>query len=314
MRLLTFLSTDHPEPRIGVRVEQNVLDIGAAISVYAGEALPATMKALLAQGAPALDRVRSLVDLALADPQLFARAWKSVDSISYMPPIPDVERFLCVGKNYAKHLEELKRSDLIREMPQEPTSFIKLASSLTGHDCPVARPASVDMDYEPEMVIVIGKDVNDDFRKEDAMQYVAGLTVLNDLTCRKLQKLEVASGTRFWTAKNMPGFGPLGPEIVTIDEIGDMYDLWMTCFVNGEQRMRVNTKEQIWRIGDILQHFSSRHIPIKAGDMFSTGAPHGAAFAGDDAAELYLKHGDVVECGIEGVMTLRNTIVDLSSK
>ena len=131
---------------------------------------------------------------------------------------------------------------------------------------------------------------------------------INDLTDRDAQKREVASGSRFWTGKNIPGFGPLGPEIVTMDEIPDPYDLWMVCTVNGEQRMRVNTRDQIWKLPDILEHFS-RHIPIEPGDMFSTGAPGGVAVGKANAAELFLKPGDVVECSIEGFATLRTHIV-----
>ncbi|HEY3635036.1 MAG TPA: fumarylacetoacetate hydrolase family protein, partial [Caldimonas sp.] len=119
---------------------------------------------------------------------------------------------------------------------------------------------------------------------------------------------EVKSGSRFWTGKNIPGFGPLGPELITLDEIADPYDLWMTCSVNGRSRLRVNTREQIWKLPDILEHFS-RHIPIEPGDMFSTGAPGGVAVGKENAAELFLRPGDVVECGIEGVATLRTTIV-----
>ena len=145
-------------------------------------------------------------------------------------------------------------------------------------------------------------------KKKDALDYVAGVTILNDLTDRDAQKREVASGSRFWTGKNIPGFGPLGPEIVTMDEIPDPYDLWMVCTVNGEQRMRVNTRDQIWKLPDILEHFS-RHIPIEPGDMFSTGAPGGVAVGKANASELFLKPGDVVECSIEGVATLRTYIV-----
>src|SRR5439155_7101531 len=145
-------------------------------------------------------------------------------------------------------------------------------------------------------------------KKKDAFDHVAGVTILNDLTCRDLQKREVASGSRFWTGKNIPGFGPLGPEIVTMDEIRDPYDLWLTCSVNGEERIRVNTRDQIWKLPDLLEHFS-RYIPIEPGDMLSTGAPGGVAVGKPNAAELFLKPGDVVECSIEGVATLRTHIV-----
>ena len=233
----------------------------------------------------------------------------SANSIRYLPPITDAEKFLCVGKNYRTHLEELKRTNLIKEIPQEPTSFIKLNSCLVGHEAKVVRPKGIThLDYEPELVFVMGKRALG-AKKADALSYVAGVTILNDLTCRDLQLREVASGSRFWTAKNIPGFGPLGPEIVTIDEIPDVYDLWMTCSVNGEERMRVNTADQIWKISDILEHFS-RFIPIEAGDMFSTGAPGGVAVGKENAEDLYLKPGDVVECAIDGISVLRTTITE----
>ena len=163
------------------------------------------------------------------------------------------------------------------------------------------------LDYEPELVFVIGRRALGG-KKKDALDHVAGVTILNDLTDRDAQKREVASGSRFWTGKNIPGFGPLGPEIVTMDEIRDPYDLWMTCAVNGEQRMRVNTSDQIWKLPDILEHFT-RYIPFDAGDMFSTGAPGGVAVGKKNADALFLKPGDVVECSIEGIATLRTHIV-----
>jgi 5-carboxymethyl-2-hydroxymuconate isomerase/acylpyruvate hydrolase len=225
--------------------------------------------------------------------------------------IPDSAKFLCVGKNYRTHLEELKRTDLIKEIPQEPTGFIKTNECLSGHEATVKRPATVShLDYEPELVFVMSKRAFE-VKKTDAgfnaMDYVIGVTVLNDLTCRDTQKREVASGSRFWTSKNAPGFGPLGPEIVTMDEIADPYDLWMTCSVNGEERMRVNTNDQIWKLPDILEHFS-RLLPLNPGDMFSTGAPGGVAVGKPNAEALYLQPGDVIECAIEGITTLRTYI------
>ena len=308
MRLLTF-TTKGSGARIGVRVGRRVLDIEAASRVD-GEPLPASMKGLLAMGRGTLARVQGLAKAAQRETPRFAQALVEESAIRYLPPIPDPDKFLCVGKNYRSHLEELKKHDLIKEMPEEVTGFVKLLSCLTGHDTDVVKPAAVKhLDYEPELVFVIGRRAlgvkKDD---DDPLSYVAGVTILNDLTDRDMQKREVASGSRFWTAKNAPGFGPIGPEIVTMDEIVDPYDLWMTCSVNGEERMRVNTRDQIWKMGDILEHFS-RTIPLEPGDCFSTGAPGGVAVGKANAADLFLKPGDVVECSIEGVTTLRNKIV-----
>lgn len=306
MRLITYHQAGGP-PRIGVRVGHRVLDIEAASRVD-GEPLPGTMKALLREGRGALSRVQALAKAAQNNAGRFSGAMLEERAIRFLPPVPDADKFLCVGKNYQAHLEELKRNDLIKEMPQEPTGFIKLNSSLVGHNARVVKPDGIPhLDYEPELVFVIGRRALG-VAKEDAMDYAVGVTILNDLTDRDMQKREVASGSRFWTAKNVPGFGPLGPEIVTMDEIPDPYDLWITCAVNGEERMRVNTRDQIWKFADILEHFS-RFIPIEPGDMFSTGAPGGVAVGKPNARDLYLKPGDVVECSIEGITTLRTTIV-----
>ncbi len=293
MRLLTFRLKSSPVPRVGVRKANRILDLAA-------HAFPPTMKGLLAGGPALLERVRAL-DFARHDTL-------DESQIIYLPPVPDADKFLCVGKNYRTHLEELRRNQLLAETPQEPTAFVKLNSCLVGHDAKVARPHGITrLDYEPELVFVIGTRALG-AKRANALSYVAGVTILNDLTDRDSQQREVASGSRFWTGKNIPGFGPLGPEIVTLDEIRDPYDLWMTCAVNGEQRMRVSTADQIWKLPDILEHFS-RYIPIEPGDMFSTGAPGGVAVGKPNAGELYLKPGDVVECSIEGIATLRTHIV-----
>lgn len=312
MRLATFIAKDRPdEQRIGALVNGSLLDLIHAARL-ATERVPVSahsVKALLAQGEVALNAVRRLIDAVQADRPRFGEALHDPAAVRLLPPIADADKFLCVGKNYRTHLEELRRTDLIKEMPGEPTAFIKLNACLTGHDSDVVRPATVShLDYEPELVFVIGKRAFE-VRKENAFDHVAGITLLNDLTCRDTQKREVASGSRFWTAKNAPGFGPLGPYIITMDEVADPYDIWVSCSVNGEQRMRVNTCEQIWKLPAIIEHFS-RLVPLLPGDMFSTGAPGGVAIGKPNAEALFLKPGDVVECAFENPpMVLRNRIV-----
>ena len=309
MRLLTCRTVPGGPPRAAARLGDRVLDLESASRIDDGPGLPPSLRALLAEGPAALERARALCRAAEADPDAFAQALAAESAVEYLPPIPDPDKFLCVGKNYRAHLEELRRHDLIKEMPQEVTGFVKLTGCLVGHRAKVVKPADVPrLDYEPELVFVIGRRVLGFRKGEDPMSYVAGITVLNDLTDRDMQKREVASGSRFWTSKNAPGFGPLGPEIVTLDEIADPYDLWVTCSVNGEERMRVNTRDQIWKMGDILAHFS-RHIPILPGDLFSTGAPGGVAVGKPDAEAFFLQPGDVVTCAIEGVTALSTTIV-----
>lgn len=292
MRLATFETIQSPG-----RARVGALRAGRLLELDVG-----SMKALLGRGPEALQELAGQLESIQAPTH-------ALSDVRFLPPVPDAAKFLCVGKNYRSHLEELKRTDLIKELPQEPTGFVKLNDCLTGHDRDVVRPPTVThLDYEPEMVFVIGKPAYQ-IKPENALSYVAGITILNDLTCRDTQKREVASGSRFWTAKNAPGFGPLGPFIITMDEVADPYDIWVTCSVNGEQRMRVNTNEQIWRLARIIEHFS-RLVPLEVGDMFSTGAPGGVAVGKANAEALFLKPGDVVECAFESpAMVLRNRIV-----
>src|SRR6266850_4159717 len=169
MRLVTFTTASGPSARLGVRQGKKIVDLG-----------PGRMKDLLARGPAAL---RSL-DLA-KHPVL------DEAQISYLPPVPDAEKFLCVGKNYVQHLEELRKNDLLTETPQEPTAFVKLNSCLVGHDAKVRRPEGiVRLDYEPELVFVIGKRALG-VKQADAFDYIAGVTILNDLTDRDAQKREV---------------------------------------------------------------------------------------------------------------------------
>jgi 2-keto-4-pentenoate hydratase/2-oxohepta-3-ene-1,7-dioic acid hydratase in catechol pathway len=313
MRLATFSVKAHPvKPRLGALHNGCMLDLGACERALGDRkrGIPATMRKLLARGKAGLERARQLLEFASSRPELVpGEALFRLEDVRFLPPIPDAEKFLCVGKNYRTHLEELRRNDLIKELPGEPTGFIKLNSCLTGHDAEVERPATISrLDYEPELVFVIGRRAFG-VKKQDAFDYVAGITILNDLTCRDTQKREVASGSRFWTSKNAPGFGPLGPCIITMDEVPDPYDIWVTCSVNGEQRMRVNTSDQIWKLPDIIEHFS-RLMPLEPGDMFSTGAPGGVAVGKPNAEDLYLKPGDVIECAFEKpAMVLSNRII-----
>jgi 5-carboxymethyl-2-hydroxymuconate isomerase/acylpyruvate hydrolase len=314
MKLLTFALQDSPQSlRLGTLVGGDVVDLAALDVVWRRshpdfEPLPVTMKALLAAGASGFDRVCTLLKYDESKRTGPDADWVfTSSSIRFYPPVPDAEKFLCVGKNYRQHLEELRRNDLLLETPQEPTAFVKYNYCLSGHEWSVERPEGiVRLDYEPELVFVIGKRALG-VKKAQAFDHVCGVTILNDLTCRDLQRREVASGSRFWTGKNIPGFGPLGPCIITMDDIRDPYDLWMTCTVNGEERMRFNTRDQIWKLPDIIEHFS-RYLPFEPGDMFATGTPGGTAIGKPNAAELFLKPGDVVECGIEGMMTLRTRI------
>src|SRR5579872_3983361 len=194
MKLLTFVGPEPNSPaRLGAWIDGDVVDLAAAHR-RAGlpGALPASLKDLASSGADALALARRAAAAAPArsgDGVRYARG-----QVRLLPPIPDPGKFFCVGKNNRTHLEELKRNQLIGEFPQEPTGFIKLNSVLVGDGAAVARPRGiVKFDYEPELTFVLGRRAFG-AKKADALGHVFGITLLNDLTAREIQKQEVSSG------------------------------------------------------------------------------------------------------------------------
>jgi len=310
MRLVTFHAKGAAAARPGALIEGAVIDLPAAHAArgqaVAAAPLPATLRGLIEAGEGALAAARAAV--AFADAAGEGAPFRHRrEAVALLAPIPDPGKFLCVGKNNRSHLEELSRNGLLKEWPNEPTGFIKLNEVIVGDEAEVVRPAGITtLDYEPELAFAIGKRAFG-VRAAEAMAHVAGITLFNDLTAREIQKREVISGTRFWIAKNMPGFGPVGPFLITLDEVPDPHDLWITCTVNGSLRMRVHTGDMIFRIPAVIEHYS-RHMPLEPGDLVAMGAPAGVAVGQPNAAELYLRPGDRIEIAFEGMPGLRTTI------
>lgn len=305
MKLATFVNPSVSwAPRLGVLRETGMVDIAAAAQRLDRNAPAQSVKAAIAAGESALAAIAEIADAAAAGGLV-----KPVGDLNIIAPIPDPSKFFCVGKNSQKHREELLANDMLTEMPTEPTGFIKLVDTMCGQDSEVVRPQGITtLDYEPELVFVFGRRAHK-VKKADALDHIAGITLFNDLSMREIQKREVASGSRFWTAKNAPGFAPIGPVIATLDEVADVDDLWITCDVNGQRRLRENTSEFIFKIADVIEHFS-RFVVFEPGDLIAMGAPKGVAVGQPNADELYLKPGDRMEIAIEGLMSLRTTIVD----
>jgi 2-keto-4-pentenoate hydratase/2-oxohepta-3-ene-1,7-dioic acid hydratase in catechol pathway len=304
MRLATFVDPQRGnDVRFGIVRGDNIVDVVAAANTLQ-RAVPAmTVKAALTSGAHVLKALEELVQAAER-----AKLVRPVAGIRFLPPIPDPSKFFCVGKNNKKHREELKANKMLTEVPNEPTGFIKLISTMSGDGDEVEKPAGiVKLDYEPELCYVVGKRAHG-VKKADAMQYISGFTLMNDVSAREIQQREVASGSRFWTAKNMPGFAPVGPHILTMDEVTDTENLWVTCEVNGEMRLRSNTSDYLYKISDVLEHFS-RYVVFEPGDLIAMGAPSGVAVGQPNADELYLKPGDDMVIAFEGLMSLRTKIV-----
>jgi acylpyruvate hydrolase len=304
MRLATVVDPSaYNGPRFVIVHGDTVIDVVAAADALR-QAVPATsVKAALTSGAQTIAALGALVASATA-----RGLHRPIAGLKFLPPIPDPSKFFCVGKNNRKHREELVANKMLTEMPNEPTGFIKLVGTMAGDGDEVVKPDDITtLDYEPELCYVVGKRAHG-VKKADVLEYIAGFTLTNDISAREIQKREVASGSRFWTAKNMPGFAPVGPFILTMDEVADTDDLWITCDVNGGRRLRANTGDYLYKIGDVLEHFS-RYVVFEPGDLIAMGAPSGVAVGQPDAAEFYLKPGDDMVIAFEGLMSLRTRIV-----
>jgi 2-keto-4-pentenoate hydratase/2-oxohepta-3-ene-1,7-dioic acid hydratase in catechol pathway len=304
MRLATYVDPSlNYDARFGIISGDHIVDVVAAANTL-HRAVPATsVKIALTSGAQTLSALGELVAAAEK-----AKLLRPLSGMTFLPPIADPSKFFCVGKNNKKHREELAANKMLTEVPNEPTGFIKLVSTMTGDGAEVVKPTDITtLDYEPELCYVVGKRAHG-VKKAEAMDYIAGFTLTNDVSAREIQKREVASGSRFWTAKNMPGFAPVGPYILTMDEVADTDNLWVTCDVNGQRRLRSNTGDYLYKIADVLEHFS-RYVVFEPGDLIAMGAPSGVAVGQPNAAELYLQPGDDMVIAFEGLMSLRTKIV-----
>ena len=304
MRLATFVdsSLSH-EGRFGIIRGDDIVDVVAAANALR-RPVPATSVKIALTSGP--QTIAALEELAAAAER--ANLLRPSAGLKFLPPIADPSKFFCVGKNNKKHREELAANKMLTEIPNEPTGFIKLNSTMSGDGDSVVKPDSITMlDYEPELCYVVGKRAHG-VSKAEAMDYISGFTLTNDVSAREIQQREVASGSRFWTAKNMPGFAPVGPYVLTMDEVADTDNLWVTCDVNGQRRLRSNTGDYLYKIADVLEHFS-RYVVFEPGDLIAMGAPSGVAVGQPNAAELFLKPGDDMVISFEGLMSLRTRIV-----
>jgi acylpyruvate hydrolase len=202
---------------------------------------------------------------------------------------------VCVGINYAAHIAEMGR-----ETPTSPTLFLKLPRALADPDEQIALPPeSSKIDYEGEVVAVIGR-AGRRIALEDALSHVAGLTLMNDVSMRDFQNRSL----QWFSGKSWQGSTPVGPEVVTLDELGNLAELELTTTVNGEERQRAKVGDLVFDIPALVADLS-HIVELAPGDLIATGTPGGVGHAMEPPR--YLGPGDVVEISLDGVGTLRNT-------
>lgn len=288
MKLVTFRHADD----VGI----GILDGADVIPLAGDDTLPTTMVEFVALGAQGLQRAA-----ALGSPRI------ALEDVHLLAPIRPRNNIMCVGKNYHEHAKEFAGSGFDASqkqvVPDEPVIFTKALSSLTDPGAPVvvsADPTGTS-DYEGELAVVIGPG-GFQISEADAWEHVYGYTIVNDVTIRELQRKHV----QFFIGKSAHTYCPMGPALVTADEIADVTTLRLQTRVNGELRQDTTIKELIFDIPRLIAAISAA-VLLEPGDVIATGTPVGVGLG--FAPPKFLVPGDVMEVSIDGLGTLVNQAV-----
>ena len=323
MRLVTF-EDSAKQQRVGaVTSDGRIVDLNSAAALYlrdvesegafyrlADALVPANMRALFEGGDTSLETAHKALDYALHHEEGTTgprgeTIFHAAEDVKLKAPIIPKKFFHTAG-NFREHHEEATKAGFSH--PVMPwIVFFQNVDAIIGHDEPVIYPEHLtqELDYELELAIVLKKG-GKHFTPEEALDHIGGYVIFNDITARDIQRREMKSGV-FSFCKGIDTFCPLGPWIVTADEIADPHNVAMELRVNGESRQRSHSGKMSVKIPEILSHYSP--MGYSAGDVVSTGTVSGvAAFSGDPKA-WYLKPGDVMECEIEKIGVLRNRVI-----
>ncbi len=250
----------------------------------------------------------SVRELLAMGPDWQRRAWETLPrgierhdpaTATLLAPVPDPRKIVCLGLNYRDHAAESGA-----EVPSEPVLFSKYPTALVGHGAEIVLPAeSNQVDYEAELVVVIGRGGRH-IPKERAMEHVAGYTVGHDVSARDWQLHK--PGKQWMAGKTFDTFAPVGPALVTPDEVADPHALGIRLRLNGQTMQDSNTREFVFRVAEVIAYLS-KVFTLEPGDLIFTGTPPGVGMA--RKPPVWLKPGDVVEVEIDGLGTLRNPVV-----
>lgn len=287
-----FSSEELPTRRVGAVVGDGIVDL-------TGAGLPASMTDLIVLGAPGL---------AEASQQIAAASPIPSDVVRLHAPVPHPPKnVMCVGRNYREHAAEFSASGFDASekqvIPEHPIIFTKAPSSIIGPDEPIvsSNDPTGSVDYEGELGVVIGAG-GMGITREQAFDHVYGYTIINDVTSRYLQKRHV----QFFIGKTVDTFCPMGPTLVTSDEIPDITASWLRTHVNGELRQEAQVSDLIFDIPTLIETLSEA-MTLLPGDVIATGTAYGTGMAFDPPR--FLVPGDVVEVSIDGLGVLRNEVV-----
>ncbi|HXN24200.1 MAG TPA: fumarylacetoacetate hydrolase family protein [Candidatus Dormibacteraeota bacterium] len=323
MKLVTFQEHSR-RSRIGaLTADGHIVDLNAAYALYLRNAqnegafyaladarVPADMRGLFDHGDRGVEAARAALDYAVKEgPERTGPSGEAIffrrDAVKIKAPIQPKKFFHTAG-NFREHHEEAQKAGFSH--PVLPwIVFFQNVDAIIGPDEPIIYPQHLteELDYELELAVVLKKS-GKHFSATDARDYIGGYVIFNDVTARDIQRREMKSGV-FSFCKGIDSFCPLGPHIVTADEIPNPNNLAMELRVNGTMRQQSHSSKMSVTIPEILAHYSP--MGYSAGDVLSTGTVSGVAAFSGDPKSLYLKPGDVVECEIEKIGVLRNPVV-----
>ncbi len=299
MKLLMF--RDGGERRLGVAWDgapDEIVDVAAAAGESATTAPPRDILEVIDAGEQGLARLRELVSSARA-----GNGVRPLADLTLLAPFdPPRGNVLAIGRNYQKHAEEGARA--LKEEVKPPTIFTKAITTIAGayDDIPINAAVSTKIDWEVELGMVIGRR-GTNIHRQHAMDHVFGYTVLNDVTARDIQN---EWGGQFFKGKSLDGFCPVGPWVLTKDEVPNVQDLQLHLRVNGELKQDGNTRDMIYPVDAIIE-WLSKGMTLLPGMLIATGTPDGVGFA--RTPPEFLQPGDVMETEVEGIGLLRNRVV-----
>jgi 2-keto-4-pentenoate hydratase/2-oxohepta-3-ene-1,7-dioic acid hydratase in catechol pathway len=266
------------------------------------EASFATMQTIIEGDAETLAMIGTL----LANLSRYEAAIIKREDVVLVAPLPrPTKNVFCVGRNYAEHIAEGERAQNIKVgITEHPVFFTKPATAVVGPGAsvPLFTHVSSQIDYEVELAVIVGKPGRD-IPRERAFEHVYGYTILNDVTARDVQRRH---GGQYFKGKGLDGSCPLGPWIVTADEVSNPANLGIRLTVNGAMRQDGNTSAMIFDIPTLIASLS-QGLTLEPGDIIATGTPSGVGYA--MVPPQFLKHGDIVECEIDGIGRLSNSFV-----
>lgn len=285
MKLLTF---NRDGIQLAVQTETGLYDLSKG-KEWSPE-FPETMEEIIRRGEEAIGLINAYVSTS---PDRLTE-----ETLIWGPSVPNPGKIICVGLNYRKHAEESNMP-----VPETPILFNKFNNTITAHKEVVLIPYnSNEVDYEAELAIVIGKTAKH-VGKEEALDYVFGYTACNDLSARDLQ-----FKTHQWLlGKSCDGFTPVGPYLVTSEEVGNPNSLAISTVVNGELRQNSNTEDMVFFCDELVSYISD-HMTLEPGDIILTGTPEGVIFGYPKEKQVWLKDGDVVTIEIEKLGSITNTM------